>query len=450
MGFPDDDLPADILLAARAQLADTLAVGLAASEADGAAGLRTLAQAWGGGGQAGLIGAPIRVAPPMAALANGAMMHALDFDDTHAEGFVHPGAVVVSTALAAANWRSPVDGAALLGATAIGTEVMCRLGVAFPGPDKAVSGWHFTPLLGTLVSALVAARLGDLSLVQAGHAMGLAYHQTAGNMQGLVDGALAKRLGPGLAAHHGLLSAGLATEGLTGAREVLEGRFGLFRQYGRAEPVQERLLDGLGERFESRAVFIKPYPCCALVHPFIDAALRLREDPAFDPAALVAVEARRGPAAELVCAPEAVKQRPRNVVDAQFSAPWGIAAALVRGSVGLNAYTAAALDDVDLARIAGLVRTPTAPEFARGAGIEPVALTAILSDGRRLQAQAGVGPADPEAQWQIAIRKLQSLPFGTSIAEAVAADKGPDLARLAQLLFRPLNLESGGLEPYLV
>src|SRR5260370_8285383 len=86
-------------------------------------------------------------------------------------------------------------------------------------------------------------------------------------MQGRIDGALTKRLGPGLAAQHGLIGAVLASQGMTGATSSLEGRFGLFRQYGGAEGDFRVLLADLGERFESRDIFGKPYPFCPLAHP---------------------------------------------------------------------------------------------------------------------------------------------------------------------------------------
>jgi 2-methylcitrate dehydratase PrpD len=434
---PAEALPPDIRLYARAQLADCVAVALSATEADGMDALRAVARAWGGVGQAGVIGSRRRAPAPIAALINGAMMHALDFDDTHAAAYVHPGAAIVPAAMAAANRRGAVDGEEFLAATALATEVMCRLGLAFPGTEKSTSGWHFTPLLGHLAATLAAARVARLPVEQAAHALGIAYHQTAGNMQGLIDGALTKRIGPGLAAQHAVVSVALAEQGLTGARDVLEGRFGLFRQYGRDAPDAAVLRDGLGERFESRDVFIKPFPCCALVHPFIEAALAMRLDGLLDPQAITAIEARRGPGADLVCEPAANKQHPRNVVDAQFSAGWGVAAALVFGRVGLDAYTPQALRQDELVRLSGLVTTPIDGRLARQAGLEPVELTVTLRDGVQRRAMSGEGQAAAATHWRAAAGKLEHHAFGGEIASLIMAADGFDLAALGRLIFRP-------------
>jgi 2-methylcitrate dehydratase PrpD len=436
--FPATALPYDVRLNARTQLLDGIAVALAAVDAEGISPLRRAAAEWGGAPQAGIIGGGQRAPAPTAALINGAMMHALDFDDTHAAAYIHPSAVIIPAALAAADRARQVSGAELLAAIAVNSEVMTRLGLAFPGTSKSTCGWHFTPLLGHLAAALTAARIARLPIETGMSALGIAYHQTSGNMQGLIDGALTKRLGPGLAAQHGLIGAVLAEQGMTGAACSLEGRFGLFRQYGGGPGDYRVLLDDLGERFESRDIFVKPYPCCALAHPFIDAALALTRSEAVAPQDIVAIHMRCGKGADLVCQPAESKQHPRNIVDAQFSACWGVAAALARGRVTIDAYTEEALRAADVRRLAAMVVTEVDDRLARTHGVEPAEITLTLRNGRQLHcASEGARTGLVPVPFEIAANKLQGRAGAAEIIDAVATlEAQPDLERLTSLIFQ--------------
>jgi 2-methylcitrate dehydratase PrpD len=437
VSFPTTELPPDVVRNARTQLLDGIAVALAAVDAEGIPALRAAAVEWAGAPQAGIIGSTLRVPAPTAAMVNGAMMHALDFDDTHAAAYIHPGTVIIPSALAAAERAGNVGGTELLAAVAINSEVMTRIGLAFPGSSKSTCGWHFTPLLGHLAAALTAARIAKLSVDRAIDALGIAYHQAAGNMQGLVDGGLTKRIGPGFAAQHGLIAMLLAEAGVTGAKYALEGRFGLFRQYGGADGNRSVLLDALGMRFESRAIFVKPYPCCALVHPFIDAALTIARSTTIAVDEIAAIHIRCGPGTDLVCQPAQSKQQPRTIVDAQFSACWGVAAALARGSVSTDLYTVQALQATDLRHLSAMVVTEVDPRLSRSDGIDPTELTLTLRDGRELRSVSHQGQGEAPRPFDLAVNKLRGLPGAADIIEAIAnLECQPDLKQLTSALFR--------------
>jgi 2-methylcitrate dehydratase PrpD len=439
LSFPGAELPEDVRLNAQTRLLDGIAVALAAVDADGLAALRSAATEWGGAPQAGIIGSSLRVPAHTAALINGTMMHALDFDDTHAGAFIHPSTVIIPAALASAERAGGVSGSDFLAAVAVNTEVMTRLGLAFPGANKSTCGWHFTPLLGHLVSALVAARVGRLTVDQGIQALGIAYHQTSGNMQGLVDGALTKRLGAGLAAQHGIVAAVLAERGVTGAKHSLEGRFGLFYQYGGAEGELGILLDDLGKRFESRDIFVKPYPCCALAHPFIDAALAFTRMPGFSSTDLVAIRIRCGKGANLVCHPTQSKQCPTTIVDAQFSAYWGVAAALEHGRVAIDAYTEEALRSERLRILSKMAAIDVDERLTRAQGVEPVEITISLRDGQEFHSASETSLVASKRPFDIAISKLQGQPNAAEIIDAVMSlEQQPNLNQLTAVLFRPL------------
>ncbi len=435
LGTSGGELPKAVKSHVRARLTDGIAVALAARDAEGIAPLTALASEWGGAAQAGILGSDLSLPAPLAALVNGAMMHALDFDDTHAKAIVHPGTVVIPAALAASQCAPETTGEDFVAAIAIGSEVMCRLGLAFPGEEKTRSGWHFTPLLGHLAATIAAARIFRLSEDQAQQALGIAYHQAAGNMQGLVDGALTKRIGPGFAAHNALVAVAMARCGISGARESLDGRFGLFRQFGGANGDEAKLLDGFGSHYESLDIFVKPYPCCALNYPFIRAALGLRDKLAGDTGKVTKFVAHHGPAADLVCSPIEVRRNPANVVDAQFSACWAIAAAMASGDVQPRDYSEAGLTDPELRRLADMVELRADPALEGNGELEPVELDALLDDGTVVRSRSEEFSVE-EGAGECALRKIEPLPNGRAIWDAIEdlSDRG-SLRRFHALIF---------------
>src|SRR4030042_4512955 len=139
------------------------------------------------------------------------------------------------------------------------------------------------------------------------NALGIACHQCAGNTQCVSDGALTKRLWPGLAARGGITAALMAERGITGARNVLEGEYGMFRQYHGGDYDRNILLAELGERFEGMKLGFKPYPCCGFSHPFIDAALALKSKYNINPSQIQSVTAFCGETSYAICSPPEVK-----------------------------------------------------------------------------------------------------------------------------------------------
>jgi 2-methylcitrate dehydratase PrpD len=92
-------------------------------------------------------------------------------------------------------------------------------------------------------------------------------------------------------------------------------------------------------------VSIKPYACCRYNHGLIDCMLQLRPQiPNLEDIASIELGVLSG-GWLLVADPIERKRRPENVVDAQFSAPYAAAVALVYGSAGLPEYTQANVED---------------------------------------------------------------------------------------------------------
>jgi 2-methylcitrate dehydratase PrpD len=317
--------------------------------------------AWDEEGACTAIGHAAPMSAAGAAFVNGTAAHGEDFDDTFEGGPVHAGAVVVAAVLAACE-RYGFDGAAALAGIAVGTEVICRASLVAP---KAIhrAGFHPTAVLGAIAAAAgvgAALRLDAPRLVDA---LGVAGSMAGGIIEYLAEGAWTKRLHPGWAAQAGLRAALLGRAGFVGPRTVFEGTHGFFNAFAHsAEGDYGALLDGFGERWVLETLAFKPYPCGTMVHPYIDCARRLaaRGLRAEEIEALVC-EVAEGTVHRL-WEPLADKRRPPNGYAAKFSTPYCIAAAFLRGALGLDAFSDAAVADEAVLALAAKVRYEIDPK----------------------------------------------------------------------------------------
>jgi 2-methylcitrate dehydratase PrpD len=205
--------------------------------------------------------------PAFAAMVNAAASHYAEQDDVHNGSVFHPAAVVFPAALATAQALGS-SGAELLVASVAGYEVGIRVGEFLGRSHYKV--FHTTGTAGTLAAAAAAGRLLGLAAPQMLHAFGSAGTQAAGLWEFLRDAADSKQLHTAHAASTGLLSAYLAKEGLTGARQILEGPQGLAAGMSSdADPT--RLVDRLGERWAVAETSFKYHASCRHTHPAADA-----------------------------------------------------------------------------------------------------------------------------------------------------------------------------------
>ena len=305
-------------------------------------------------GNATAIGHPGSIGAAAAAFVNGTAAHGEDFDDTFEGGPVHAGAVVVPAVLAAAEQEGRDGASALLG-VAVGVETICRLSLVVP---KAVhkAGFHPTAVLGALAAAAGAGAALGLSTRQLVDALGIAGSMASGIIEYLAEGTWTKRMHPGWAAQSGLRAALLGRGGFSGPRTVFEGTHGLFAGFARtSDGNYAALLDGFGERWLMTSLAFKPYPCGTMIQPYVDCARRLGGR--LDAASIVGLEASVAEGTvHRLWEPLAEKQRPPNGYGAKFSAPYCIASALVRGNLGFDAFTDAAVADPAVRALAAKVR----------------------------------------------------------------------------------------------
>lgn len=405
-----EDLPPHALDTTRAQLRDTVGVALAGRNESGVRELRDLAATLGGKEESTAWGSVLRLPSHDAARINAVMIHALEYDDTFGPGFLHPSAITFPAALAVADMVGNVSGQELLTAVTLANDIACRVALAGqPGADGFAIGWHNTTLVGYLSSALIAARLMRLDRERTVHAAGIAAHQAGGNAQSHIDGALTKRMGPGFASAAGVLSARLAARGVTGPRGVLEGRKGWFAQYHKGMYSRDLLLGGLGQDYPGAAMSFKPWPSCRGSHTSVDAALRIAAALGPRTRSIARIVVRNGPAEwSFLTTPIERKRQPATTVEAQFSVPWAVAAALTDGKVGIAHFTPEALLRSDLRDMAARIETVRDDGLANPSGGPGAAIVEVTLRGgqtvRRYVAAAKGAPDVPMSAAEVAAK----------------------------------------------
>lgn len=370
-GAVPDGVPGRIL--------DILGLALAAQNDPAVRAVLASVRRWGGTAEATVIGTGDRLPAPAAALVNGVMAHALDFDDTHLPSVLHPSASIVPAALAAAE-ATGADGPALVRAVAAGIEICNRLGMA--AYDRTLRnsvfferGLHATSICGTIGAAAAATLLYGLDAAGVAHAMGIAASMGAGLIEANRTGGTVKKTHCGWAAHAGVSAAVFAADGLTGPPTVLEGRFGFFAAYTDRKFDADALLAELGTRWELSRTVYKPYPTNHFTHPGIDCALALRAK-GLDPAEVTSVELGvAAPVLRTIAEPAAEKTRPQTAYHGKFSGPYTVAAALLGGGglgLSLGDFTELRADCLALAAKVTCVADERATELF------PAAFAAVL------------------------------------------------------------------------
>lgn len=357
-------IPVTVLERAKYLILDAVGIAYASTQYEFAQrSLSAVTDLSGGMGDMPVIALRARLQLRDAMLMNGILVHGLDFDDTHAKGVIHATASCFPCALGVAA-KAGLDGRELLAAYVIGVEAGARIASVAKGGFHQV-GFHPTGLVGAFACTLIAGRLYGLNIQQLAMAQGIALSVGAGSLEFLQDGAWTKRMHPGWAAVSGLTAASLARHGFIGPRQTYEGRFGLFASHlGQLAKECDLGLAtaGLGETWEVAKVSVKPIPACHFTHGCADAAAIIGKRHGIKFGDIRSVRALvPQEVVKTVCEPVATKQRPQNSYDAQFSIPYIVATALLRGSFGLQHLEDSALADPEVLALAQKVQYEVDP-----------------------------------------------------------------------------------------
>jgi 2-methylcitrate dehydratase PrpD len=421
-----DALPRDVVEKTKQLFLDLLGVAIRASvDADSTPAIRRAVATFATAGSSSLIGEPVTAGAMDAAFYNASLAHSLDFDDTHREGSVHPGAAVLPTVLALSEARH-LSGAEAIVAAVVGYDVTCRLAVALDPKSHYDRGFHPTATAGVFGATAAGARLEGLTADELESAFGVNGSQAAGSLQFFDNGAWNKRIHPGLAARNAILAIDLAKSGFLGASHPIEGTYGVLHAYSDAAK-SGPLTKGLGRRYEIMSTAIKPYPACRYAHGPLDAIIAMAIENDIQPSEVEAIEVGLSDSGlALVGRPLERKRDPRSIVDGQFSMPFLAAVALTRRRMSWSDYDA--LNDPAVRALAGKVGVVADDEANHVFPRRWLASVAIKARGRTFSDRRWKVRGEPEAPltWPEVEGKFNDL------TEPVLGSRRPELIDLVR------------------
>jgi 2-methylcitrate dehydratase PrpD len=397
-----DRIPAAVRDAALWHIVDSIGVCIAGANPHEESGqvARRLAEKWQARTGATILGVGSSCRPEMAALINGALAQALEMDDKHGSSLARPGSTVTPAVLAVAQANNLTLADAITAVT-VGYEVMIRLG--FVASERFLErGYHTSSLLGAFGTAAAVGSLLKASPTDITNALGIAGTFAAGIQEATRTGSTSKILHGGWGAHSGIVALDLAGAGITGPESVFEGKFGFFQCF--LTPIKGRLdfaraADALGSRWYLPETAYKPYPCCQLLHAFIEGGKQILAEFKRDGVSLEAIDSISCQLAEpgltLVTEPKERKKAPSHPHEARFSLPFGIATTLVHGDVDVESFRSERLGDPAVRRLAALVVSSEDPDSDYPQHCP--AILEIKAAGRLYRRHVRFHPGCPEA-----------------------------------------------------
>lgn len=294
-----------------------------------------------------------------ALLLNGAMNHAVELDDLHKPSKIHAGTVIVPAILTVGPLYY-IDGKEFLTAMSVGYEVMLRSAIAIGVDSHRRRGWHGTATCGAFGAAAALGHIMGLDGEQMANAFGLAGTSTGGLMAYTADGSMSKRYHAGMAAMHGYLAATAAHSGFTGPTYVFEAPDGGYAHAASDQYDLEELTRNLGTAWHCKNVGHKFYACCGHIHQAIDCAIKIRNENGLKPDEIERVVVTTYDVAGMSWG---FSKPPKNTVEAQFSFPYAVSAALVDGQAFIPQFAPERLNDIQINSLAARIVVNTDDKF---------------------------------------------------------------------------------------
>lgn len=307
-----------------------------------------------------------KTTPVMAALANGALSHLLDYEDSHEEALVHPNAVSMPVMLALAEYSGGISGKQFLTALVVASDICCRLDLGAK-EDLLKYGWNMPPICGGLGAIFGACNMLGLSKEQIQDAIALGLSQiTASGEAANSKHSIIRSIRDGFAAQAAVLSVLLASQGIP-ARfdDAFEGSLGYYHAYARDQYDPEKVIDKLGEVFQSEMISFKPWPCCRATHTTIEGIQHLLEKHQISVSEITGIHLVLHEIGRMVLEPTEIKYHPKTVAMAKLSIPFAVGTLLKYGEITLNSFTAERLNDRDIEKLGSLVTYEFDPRLTK-------------------------------------------------------------------------------------
>ena len=362
---------------------DTLAAILAGSRLPENAALAQLLARRSGPATATIFGHPLKAEPMLAAMVNATAGVSLEMDEGNSMGGGHPAVHCLPGAIAVAE-EMGASGRRLIESILVGYEVQSRLGGATTLKDNV----HPHGLWGTIGTAVAVSKLRGFSAVQVRDIINLAASMSPANTwTPCFEGATIRNLYAGRAALQGILAIHLYECGYTAVEDGPADVLSTF--HGDAfDP--EAVVEGLGDDYRIQHNYFKFHACCRFNHPAVDAVLSISRGEAFS---LERVED-----VDVITVPHPRPKEehyPENMLAAKFSIPYSVAAAMVYGDAGLDAFYPDAIGDDRIRALEAKVHIKSDPEWSLRRHDRPTALVTIrLKSGHLLSATANIALGD--------------------------------------------------------
>lgn len=401
-----EDVPDEMIHEAVRCLTDTLGVSVGGSQAELSRIIRGHASRQFGGAGAHIWWDGRTASPAGAALANGMTIDALDAHDGYKPAKGHVGCGVVPGLIAIMEAEGRTCAKELLTSVVIGYEIGSRAGVAL---HDSVSDYHTSGAWIALAVAALGARQLGLTKAQTREAVGIAeYHGPRSQMMRVIDAPTMLKDGSGWGAMAGVSAAYLAQDGFTGAPAITM-----------EAPEVAHFWDDLGQNWLVAAQYIKLYPVCRWAQPPAEAVFALIKEHQFtvDDVAEITIETFHEGAR--------LNAIPNNTEEAQYSLPFAVALALVRGTIGVDDITEPGLSDPQVRKVAKSVVITEVDEFNAAFPTQRIARAVLkMKDGRVLTSDPTEAKGDPEDKVSDAV--IKSKFYGLTVP-VIGQDKASAL-----------------------
>jgi 2-methylcitrate dehydratase PrpD len=376
-----NDIPEEAYRLARMAVTDLLGVSMVGSKEDAGNIIGEFVKEIGGKATSSVVGKGFKTAPHLAALANGTIGHALDYDDLSFTYGAHPSCILVPVVLSIGE-SVKASGKDILMAYVVGFEACSHLSSPI-AQSHYMQGWHSTGNIGILGATAAAAKLLKLNVQQIKRAYGIAASTASGIRYNL--GTMTKPLHAGGAASNGILAVYLAQKGFTAREDAIEAPNGYAKVFGCNDKIDwEKAAVDLGKVFvlAKSGIGFKPYPSCGGTLGVTDAAIYLRNQNKIDPASIDHITLGVGPFEN-----RTLIHNPLKGLEGKFSMEYCSCRAILDGEVGLRDFTDERVNQPEIRKLLACTkceeRYPMAVMGSDSAGLNPQSVTIAMNDGKQ-------------------------------------------------------------------
>jgi 2-methylcitrate dehydratase PrpD len=397
VGTNYEDIPRDVVEKAKRTALDCLGAALAGVGEPVSQTITSYVTKLGGAPQASVFGAGLKVSVPDAALANGVIAHALDYDDCGVK-IGHPSVLVLPAVLSLGEHLG-ASGRDILTAYIVGLEVEGK--IALHADFKLMQArLNHQTWYGSIGAAAACAKLLKLDDAKTRMALGIGANFACGLSAN--HGSMAGAMSAGDACRNGVTAAFMAQEGFTANPNIIEAKNGFYDTLvGRDHYDAERMADGLGKPLyiESPGIGLKKYPSCYHTHRALDGVFQLLGRHRLSDTDIAQVDVGTSERAMRVLA----FSEPETPYQAKYSMPYCIAAAVVDHQVTLDTFTAHKMADRGIVETRKKVHLsfPDVPIWPGLADVGPDTefvgnpVTIRTTDGQSYSARVDIPHGDP-------------------------------------------------------